>query len=366
VFVFFGLFVYLCVNDQSGGQAWNWGVVDTDTPLPLTVSTAVSASPVEVAGKTNSAFVFVKPSACCANVVSLVKEAFGKAKITITSEGELGHKAIDQKMLIDTHYGAIANRAVKQKPADLIVPEKGQQGFEKLFGIKWVDAVKQGLVYNAKDACVKLNVDGEGLEKQWRGAEAGKLIKFGGGFYACKIGDIYVINGFYMAMRASYTTPPAPIHYFTVEWPAATLSWADFRGKVLGATDPTKAAAGSVRRSILEQYVALGLTTKPNTGDNGVHASASPFEALAERMNWLGQPIETDAYGKGLLAAGVPKTMLQSWTQDPAVAFNGTKGSLFDLLEDMNAAPCIAKARSIALAQGTTTTTSGASGAAVL
>jgi hypothetical protein len=56
----------------------------------------------------------------------------------------------------------------------------------------------------------------------------------------------------------------------------------------------------------------------------------------------------------------------QSWTQDPAVAFNGTKGSLFDLLEDMNAAPCIAKARSIALAQGTTTTTSGASGAAML
>ena len=26
---------------------------------------------------------------------------------------------------------------------------------------------------------------------------------------------------------------------------------------------------------------------KPNTGDNGVHASASPFEALAERMNWV-------------------------------------------------------------------------------
>jgi hypothetical protein len=118
-----------------------------------------------------------------------------------------------------------------------------------------------------------------------------------------------------MAMRSSYTTPPASIHYFTVEWPSAALSWSDFRGKVLGATDPTKAAAGSVRRLILEKYEALGLAIKPNTGDNGVHASASPFEALAERMNWLGQAIESDTYGSGLLAAGVPKAVLQHWTQ---------------------------------------------------
>ena len=38
----------------------------------------------------------------------------------------------------------------------------------------------------------------------------------------------------------------------------------------------------------LSRYKALGLTSKPNTGDNGVHASASPFEAMAERANWLG------------------------------------------------------------------------------
>jgi hypothetical protein len=35
-----------------------------------------------------------------------------------------------------------------------------------------------------------------------------------------------------------------------------------------------------------------------------MHASASPFEALAERLNWCDATIETDAYGKGLLAAG--------------------------------------------------------------
>ena len=88
------------------------------------------------------------------------KGFFRKSKNCHYQRRETGHKTIDEKMLIDTHYGAIANRAVKQKPAELIVPEKGQQGFKKLFGISWVDAVKQGMVYNAKDACVKLSVDG--------------------------------------------------------------------------------------------------------------------------------------------------------------------------------------------------------------
>jgi len=30
-------------------------------------------------------------------------------------------------------------------------------------------------------------------------------------------------------------------------------------------------------------YKELGLTSVPNKGDNGVHASASPFEGLAEK-----------------------------------------------------------------------------------
>ena len=56
---------------------------------------------------------------------------------------------------------------------------------------------------------------------------------------------------------------------------------------VLGPTDPKAAPEGSLRNMILQDWVALGLKDEPNTGDNCVHASASPFEGLAERMNWL-------------------------------------------------------------------------------
>ncbi len=71
---------------------------------------------VSSAQKKNAAFVFIKPHAVTPKVQELVTSVFEKAGITITKEGDLGYKQIDEEMLIDTHYGAIANRAVKQDP----------------------------------------------------------------------------------------------------------------------------------------------------------------------------------------------------------------------------------------------------------
>jgi len=298
---------------------------------------------VTVSGKTNSAFVFIKPHACNDKVQDLVKEHFKRNGINVTGEGSLDAKTIDEKLLIDTHYGAIASKAVKLTPAELHVPDKGKADFKKLFGESWDDAVKTGKVLNAKQAAEKLGMNGAELEKIWRSAKPGvSLVKFGGGFYCGKIkDDLYVMNGFYMNMRSAYTTPPAKIHYFTVQWPTDTLSWEAFRQDILGATNPTTAQEGSVRRIIYSNWQKLGLDHEPNTGDNGVHASASPFEALSERNNWLGQDITTDAYGKGLIAAGIDVETIKEYAQDPQVSFEGKKGSLFDYLEDLSADECL-------------------------
>lgn len=295
----------------------------------------------DLAGKTNSAFLFIKPHACKGNpgeVEQLVKDKLREAGIRVTAEGTYDAETIDEKLFIDNHYGAIASKAVLLKPSELNVPDKGKAGFEKMFGMTWESALEQGLVYNAKDGAAKLGVDGAGLEGKWRGLERGKtLIKFGGGFYCGQVDGIFIMNGFYMSMRAAYCTPGEKIQWMTVSWPSDALSWEDFRGKVLGATNPAEAAPGSVRRLILENYESLGLASKPNTGDNGVHASASPFEALAERMNWLGVKPEEDDFGRGMLTV-VPKPTLEKWTQDPQVSVGGGKpGSLFDALEDKDA-----------------------------
>jgi hypothetical protein len=83
-----------------------------------------------------------------------------------------------------------------------------------------------------------------------------------------------------------------------------------------------------------------------------VHASASPFEALAERVNWLGKSIEEDSFGKGLLAKGVPMETIKKWSEDAQVSVEGeTKDgktmSIFDALEDLDADTSLAKVSKI-------------------
>lgn len=168
---------------------------------------------------------------------------------------------------------------------------------------------------------------------------------------------IYVINGFYMSMREKYTSEGASIAYFLVQWDEGKLSWEDFRGSVLGATDPVTAAEGSVRNTIFKTYKDLGLSSEPNVGDNGVHASASPFEALCERLNWVKASLEEDSFGKALLSAGISKDTIMAWTKDPQVEFEGSKQSLFDLLEDLNCSDCLKKAQKIAGVSGDVTAT---------
>merc|ERR1712226_1696087 len=146
---------------------------------------------------------------------------------------------------------------------------------------------------NATAALEKLCIDADELGQMYREAgKAGNLVKLGGGFYCAKLekggkGPFYVFNGFFMKMRAGFVKEGASIYYYVVEWSPDDLAWADFRGKVLGPTDPADAPKDSLRGGALADWQNLGLAAAPNTSENCVHASASPFEGLAERMNWL-------------------------------------------------------------------------------
>jgi len=166
------------------------------------LETKVNDLQVQLAGKTNSAFVFIKPHACKGKegaVEAVVEEKFKASGIRITGSGVINAEDIDKSMYIDTHYGAIASKAVRLKPSELNVPDKGKAAFEKMFGESWDSAIAAGKVYNAKDAALKLGLDSEGINKEWSKLSPGKdLIKFGGGFYCGKVKDIYVMNGFYM------------------------------------------------------------------------------------------------------------------------------------------------------------------------
>lgn len=290
----------------------------------------------------NSAFVFIKPHANTIEGQRKVSSELKRRGIKIVQEGELSGDQIDQDMLIDQHYYAIASKATLLKPNTLPVPT---EKFKNAFGLEWKDALDQGIVFNAIDACKYLGIDGQTLDRIW---SEGKLVKFGGGFYCGELKPnipgkhktIYVFNGFFMSMRGKFVQPNTSIHYYVVDFSPDTLSWADFRGKVLGPTNPKDAPRDSLRGAMLKDWKKLGMESEPTVGDNCVHASASPFEGLAEKMNWLGLKPHQTEFGSELVRAGISQKTIEEWSVDPQV-----KGrSLFDQLEDLDSRDCIAKA----------------------
>lgn len=305
---------------------------------------------------TNCAFLFIKPHALTEPVKELVSSTLTEGGFTIVEEGRIDGSVIEERKLIDQHYYAIASKATILKSAALNVPAAK---FKEKFGLEWSAALTQGLVFNAMDACKKLDLDSAQISTLWNKAkDDDNLIKFGVGFYCGKLdtsqGDLYVLNAFFMfmkahlhllTMRSKFVEPGAAIYYYVVSWDASKTSWEDFRGKVIGPTDPANAPKGSLRKAIYERWKKLGLPKEPNVSDNGVHVSASPFEALAERMNWLGKDVAQDPYGSYLLQKGLSKSVITEWSVDPAIPMpDGSKASIFDTLEDMDAEPLAEKA----------------------
>lgn len=301
----------------------------------------------------NSAFVFVKPHANLMVVQDKVREMLKEAKVEIKNEGDITGPTIDQKKLIDQHYYAIASKATLLHAKDIAVPAKK---FEDFFREKWEAVLAADRACNAMQACERFGIDGKELEEIWRACEKNnKVIKFGGGFYCGLINTsmnvmhgidgLYVFNAFFMNMRSRFTGENDTIHYYQVDWAADDLSWAEFRGQTLGPTDPTAAPVGSIRRFIYDEWQALGLHQEPSKGNNGVHASASPLEGLAEKCNWMEQDIVNDEFGKSLLDNGITLDTIKAWSVDPRVTLPGgdEKGSIFDALEDMDADACLEK-----------------------
>ena len=191
---------------------------------------------------TQGAFVFAKPHANTPAVQELIRTKFADVGVVIESEGEITGEAIDANGHIDTHYYAIASKAPIMKPKELNVPT---EKFADFFGEEWGTVLAENRAFNAIDMKAKLGDDDAKFEELWDATADGKRIKFGGGFY-CGCIEVegtkyYTFNAFFMSMRGKFTEPGSSIHYYVVSFDPSKLSWADFRGKVLGRpTQPTR------------------------------------------------------------------------------------------------------------------------------
>lgn len=132
---------------------------------------------------------------------------------------------------------------------------------------------------------------------------------------------IYVLNGYYLSMTDLFYQYNARIHAWVVEWDGIKLSWDDFMTNVIGDRDPSQAKPTSIRGNLYLNWKKWGLTCQPTLERNVIHASASAFEALAERLVWLdGNTYESDAFGLILNTAfHSDRHIIYNWLTNPIV-----------------------------------------------
>ena len=193
--------------------------------------------------KKNCSLVLLKPHACTGQALSFLREYLMERGLKITVEGIFSGKDLHGAGIVDKQYGDIARRAMLLKPQELTLSSSSFIRFQKKFGMSWSDAVEDNVIFNAVDLCDLLQIDAATLGEAWMQCVSdGKVVKLGRGFY-CGLIDtipnqpaIFCVNGFFLAMRAEYLAVHASVHYFLVEWDDVTVSWSDFRKKVIGAT----------------------------------------------------------------------------------------------------------------------------------
>lgn len=113
-----------------------------------------------------------------------------------------------------------------------------------------------------------------------------KSIKLRSGFYFNIFdfeGNSYVlVNAFHPSQLLHFTSPERRIVLFVGN---SEKSWESLRNELIGDTYPEKALSTSIRGEIFANPSKYG-QKEVNIGNNGIHMSAGPFEALKEMFNF--------------------------------------------------------------------------------
>ena len=343
--------------------------------------------PHDLALRANLALVFVKPHAYTPAAIEFVRKELTTCKgLCVLGECSQSGEAIEEGNLVDKHYDVVASHALSAAPSEIVVSDEKKAAFAEKFGVAWDDCVANGTVLNATDCALQLGTPGDpesGAEAEpmgerdllnlWLVADKVKVAK---DVYVARVkggasdpdadeyddasaaegeASLFCVNGFYPALKAQFTKAEASVRLFVVAFDPAVLTWANFRGDVIGATNPADAAPTSIRAKMLAQHEALGMDEPPNNSNNGIHASASPLEALKERLIWLNFTMDNDPTGSKLVELAVwdetKRPVLDSLLENPDVDVASFKGKAYDLLEDKDTPDLYLLANNVAFAK---------------
>lgn len=290
----------------------------------------------------NEAFAFIKSHVMDAPAVRAeIERALAAAGVEVLLRRELTGAEVTRRGLVDQHYAANARVGTCREPAALPVNDAARAAFAAAFGEPWDAAVAAGRVVSGLVMQERLGVDGETLNRLWGQQPLQKLT---GGLYVARFPaqDVYVLNGFYPSIREIFTQPAARLLLMVLAFDERRLTWRGFRDDLIGATNPARAAPGSIRGTLYRRQAEFGVSVTYR--ENGIHASASAFEALTEKMLWLPDwPLAREPLWQALQPLGVTAPQLGAWRDaNPLVTLDGRTDTLLDLLENLDTQPTAA------------------------
>lgn len=252
---------------------------------------------------------------------------------------------LEKYNIIAQHYGVI-NQIATNAAANL--SETAKTNFQKQYG----KTIEKCTILGGVEFLEKYPVFNPlSLDYLWQNKENKKLA---GGTYCEDIkldGEVvYLINAFHPRQLLHFTEQGRSIVVFTLE---GDLDWSDARNNLIGATDPVKAAEGSIRRTLLENKANFGLP-EVSQGMNGVHLSAGPVEGLIELIRYNSNFSQKNqikdfrdfSFGK-LLADNFTEDQIKYILSNPNVSVEGKVVSVFDLTEEQNSYEAVDKLKGL-------------------
>jgi hypothetical protein len=288
----------------------------------------------------NHCVVFLKPEALArregVRVEAVLELAFSALRAHAVKTGAirvLNGPYLDRYHIMEAHYGVI-NRVSRLGEAAVSAPTRKKlvvecQGVEhRILG------AHQFLEKFPDVSPFALNILGDTVGT--------KKIASGKYFIVAAVNGerIVVLNPFHPYQLLQYTPPGHTIVVFEC-W--TDTGWQALRQEMTGATDPTRAAAGSIRKTLLDKKRHFGLR-EVRTATNGVHCSAGPLEAMAEYARFFSDHankvtirLSETPFGRLLSSRGINDKGIEKLSKNPLLGKAGKADYAFNLTEEKDA-----------------------------
>jgi len=286
----------------------------------------------------NEYCLFLKPEICrstrldrCIEAITSRLAEFGQSP---SSCRVLGSKYLIQNQIMEAHYGVIDT--VSHRGA-AVISDEARATLKKAFEAPILETADMLGGHQFLERYSTFSADALAILY-----DNMSNVKLAGGTHCVMLKvrgkPTILFNGFHPEQLENYTRQDSAIVVFSI---STAFDWKKLRVDMTGATNPTRAAQGSIRRWLLENREELGLS-EVSSGRNGIHVSAGPLEGMVELLRFMSDPsaplnLGEMGFGQLLLQSGFNLQMIERLASNPTLKSGATSAPAFDLTEERNA-----------------------------